>query len=250
MSRFRVLALAVALACVAGWSATGQIPAADAELQYQLGNLLSEETRYHEALEAYEKASGAADPSLAMRARKGRVRTALRLAEFGAAKGALTEADATLKDAKIKLSYTEIRSPITGRIGRAAVPPGNVVGPESGVLATVVAEQPMQIVFSVTQRELLEARRGGTSGTSLKAKVRLADDSFYHEEGTLDFIDVQVDPRTDGQTLRVDDSATDGSRLDTLRGRIGRIADQGDQEDAQPRRDMRFRSFHCGRSPS
>src|SRR5207247_6849351 len=40
------------------------------------------------------------------------------------------------------------------------------------------------------------------SGGSLKARIRLADDSLYDEEGTLDFIDVQVDPRTDGQTLR------------------------------------------------
>jgi len=63
-----------------------------------------------------------------------------RRAELIGAKGTLTEADAALKDAKIKLSYTEIRSPIAGRIGRANVPPGNVVGPESGILATVVAE--------------------------------------------------------------------------------------------------------------
>ena len=90
-----------------------------------------------------------------------------RTAELIAAKGALTEADASLKDAKIKLSYTEVRSPIAGRVGRASVPPGNVVGPESGVLATVVAEQPMLVVFSVTQRELLEARRGGASGEAI-----------------------------------------------------------------------------------
>ncbi|WP_296343526.1 efflux RND transporter periplasmic adaptor subunit [Reyranella sp.] len=137
-----------------------------------------------------------------------------RTAELIAAKGALTEADAALKDAKIKLSYTDVRSPIAGRIGRANVPPGNVVGPESGVLATVVAEQPMLVLFSVTQRELLEARRGGSSGEAMKAKVRLADDTLHPEEGTLDFIDVQVDPRTDGQTLRASFPNTDGRLTD------------------------------------
>jgi membrane fusion protein (multidrug efflux system) len=125
-----------------------------------------------------------------------------RLADLEQAKGALKEAEAALRDARIKLSYTEVRSPINGRVGRAAASPGNIVGPETGILATVVAEQPMRVVFSVTQRELLEARRGGSSGGSLKARIRLADDSLYDEEGTLDFIDVQVDPRTDGQTLR------------------------------------------------
>jgi membrane fusion protein (multidrug efflux system) len=125
-----------------------------------------------------------------------------RLADFEQAKGALQEADAALRDARIKLSYTEVRSPITGRVGRAAASPGNVVGPETGILATVVAEQPMRVLFSVTQRELLEARRAGSASGTLKAKIRLADDSLYDEEGTLDFIDVQVDPKTDGQTLR------------------------------------------------
>jgi membrane fusion protein (multidrug efflux system) len=125
-----------------------------------------------------------------------------RLADLEQAKGALTEAQAALRDAKIKLSYTEIRSPISGRAGRAAASPGNLVGPETGILTTVVAEQPVWVVFSVTQRELLEARRAGASGGTLKARIRLADDSLYDEEGTLDFIDVQVDPRTDGQILR------------------------------------------------
>ena len=137
-----------------------------------------------------------------------------RRAELIGAKGALTEADASLKDAKIKLSYTEIRSPIAGRIGRANVPPGNVVGPESGILATVVAEQPMMVLFAVTQRELLEARRGGASGEALTVRVRLADDSLHPERGTLDFIDVQVDPRTDGQTLRASFPNTDGRLTD------------------------------------
>ena len=141
-----------------------------------------------------------------------------RRAELIGAKGSLTETDAALKDAKIKLSYTEIRSPIAGRIGRATVPPGNVVGPESGILATVVAEQPMTVLFSVTQRELLEARQGGTTGETLTARVRLADDSLHPERGTLDFIDVQVDPRTDGQTLRAsfpnaDSRLTDGQTV-------------------------------------
>jgi membrane fusion protein, multidrug efflux system len=126
----------------------------------------------------------------------------LRLAELEQANGALKEADAALRDARIKLSYTEVHSPISGRVGRAAASPGNLVGPETGVLTTVVAEQPMRVVFSVTQRELLEARHGGSSGETLKARIRLADDSLYDEDGILDFIDVQVDPRTDGQILR------------------------------------------------
>jgi tetratricopeptide (TPR) repeat protein len=59
---------------------------ADADLQYQLGSLLFEETRYREALDAFDRATRTDDPALAVRARKGKVRTALRLAEFGVAR--------------------------------------------------------------------------------------------------------------------------------------------------------------------
>jgi Flp pilus assembly protein TadD/predicted aspartyl protease len=54
----------------------------DADLQYQLANLLFEETRYREALRAFDRAIQATDPALSLNARKGKVRTALRIAEF------------------------------------------------------------------------------------------------------------------------------------------------------------------------
>ncbi len=60
----------------------GAISNSDAELQYQLANLLFDETRYWEALQAFERASEAPDPALALRALKGKVRTQLRVAEF------------------------------------------------------------------------------------------------------------------------------------------------------------------------
>jgi predicted aspartyl protease/thioredoxin-like negative regulator of GroEL len=71
---------------VAGTLALSADVNADADLQYQLGSLLFEETRYREALDAYDRATRADDPALAMRARKGKVRAALRLAEFGIAR--------------------------------------------------------------------------------------------------------------------------------------------------------------------
>ena len=125
-----------------------------------------------------------------------------RTSEQGQAKAAVMEAEANLRDAQIQLSYTEIKTPIAGRIGRAAVSPGNLIGPDTGVLATVVQENPMQVLFSVTQREMLEARRDSDSNGKVRARVRLADGSLYGEQGRIDFLDVQVNPRTDGQTVR------------------------------------------------
>jgi membrane fusion protein (multidrug efflux system) len=138
-------------------------------------------------------------------------------AEQGQAKAAVMEAEANLRDAQIQLSYTEIKTPISGRIGRAAVSPGNLVGPASGVLATVVQDDPMQVLFSVTQREMLEAKDSEVTG-KVRARVRLANGSLYSEKGRIDFLDVQVNPRTDGQTVRAmfpnpDDILTSGQTV-------------------------------------
>ena len=58
----------------------------DPDVQFQLANLLFDETRYQEALQAFDRATKTDDPALAVRARKGKVRTALRVAEFNLAR--------------------------------------------------------------------------------------------------------------------------------------------------------------------
>ena len=137
-----------------------------------------------------------------------------RLSEQLQAKANLEDAKAQLRDAEIQLSYTEIKSPIDGRIGRAAVSPGNLVSPDSGVLATVVSETPIRVLFPVTQRELLEAKRDASAGDPPIVRLRLADGNFYKENGTLDFIDVTVDPKTDGQIVRATFDNKDGVLTD------------------------------------
>jgi membrane fusion protein (multidrug efflux system) len=125
-----------------------------------------------------------------------------RTAEEARARAAVLEVRAALRDAEIRLSYTEIKSPIAGRIGRAVVSPGNLVGPDTGVLATVVQDESVEVLFPVTQREMLEAKRVGGTAEALLARARLADGSLYDQEGKINFVDVQVDPRTDGQIVR------------------------------------------------
>lgn len=150
-----------------------------------------------------------------------------RLSERLQAKANLEDAAAQLRDAEIQLSYTEIKSPIDGRIGRAAVSPGNIVGPDSGVLATVVSENPIRVLFSITQRELLDARRDSTaSGDNLVVRLRLADGSLYKEKGKLDFIDVTADAKTDGQMVRAVFDNKDGLLTD---GQTVRVIVEGEK---------------------
>jgi membrane fusion protein (multidrug efflux system) len=139
------------------------------------------------------------------------------VAEEARARASVLEAQAGVTNAEIQLSYTEIRSPIAGRIGRAAVTPGNLVGPDSGVLTTVVRTDEMYALFPVTQSQLLAARRR-MQDKPLTVSARLSDGSLLPTQGKIDFLDVVVDPRTDGQLVRAvfpnpDKDLTDGMTL-------------------------------------
>jgi membrane fusion protein, multidrug efflux system len=125
-----------------------------------------------------------------------------RVAEQARAKADILEAQAALREAEINLSYTDIKSPIPGRIGRAMVSPGNLVGPDVGALATIVLDDPVDVLFPVTQRELLDARRRAGGIGKISVQLKLADSSLYEHPGEINFLDVQVDPKTDGQTVR------------------------------------------------
>ena len=82
--RRALTAAAIVAACTLVTRA--DLPRADAELQLQLAHLLFDETRYPEALKAFDRATQSDDRSLRTRARKGKVRTALRLAEYATAR--------------------------------------------------------------------------------------------------------------------------------------------------------------------
>ncbi|HZB91056.1 MAG TPA: efflux RND transporter periplasmic adaptor subunit, partial [Stellaceae bacterium] len=95
-------------------------------------------------------------------------------------KAQLLAAQAQLRQSEINLGYTEIHAPIDGKIGRTAVTEGNVVSPSSGVLATIVSQDPMYVVFPVSVRAVLDLRRryaaapGGWTHRVV-VKIRLPD---------------------------------------------------------------------------
>jgi membrane fusion protein (multidrug efflux system) len=80
------------------------------------------------------------------------------VASEGEAKGAILTNEANLQTAQINLGYTDIVAPITGKVGRTSLTKGNVVGPDSGVLTTMVSQDPMYVTFPVSQREFLKVQ--------------------------------------------------------------------------------------------
>ena len=80
------------------------------------------------------------------------------------------------RPSQINLDYTDIRSPIDGMIGRTAVTDGNVVSPSSGVLTTIVSQDPMYVTFPVSVREALDLReryapRGGFNAVVIRLRL-------------------------------------------------------------------------------
>ena len=127
-----------------------------------------------------------------------------RVADQTNAQGAVVRADADLKTAQINLGYTTIVAPITGRIGRAQVTKGNLVGPDSGPLTLIVSQDPMFVTFPVSQREFLRIRAEGKKPNREEVFVKLhfADGSAYDQSGQIDFVDVVVDRTTDTVIVR------------------------------------------------
>jgi membrane fusion protein, multidrug efflux system len=111
----------------------------------------------------------------------------------------LEAAQAALHQSQINLDYTEIAAPIHGRIGRTAVTIGNVVSPTSGVLATIVSEDPMYVVFPVSARRALELRdRYADKGFgAVQIRLRLSNGKIYDQIGKLDFVDISIAKETD-----------------------------------------------------
>lgn len=153
-----------------------------------------------------------------------------RVAEETAAQGDATTAAANLRTAEINLGYTEITSPIAGRIGRTKVTKGNVVSPESGPLALIVSENRMYVTFPVSQREFLTlgTNRVGAGAAGPKVSLRFSDGSDYAEQGTIDFVDVSVERATDTVLVRAIVPNSSGKLID---GTLVRVAVHGEKSE-------------------
>ena len=117
----------------------------------------------------------------------------------------LQERRAQLTQARLNLGYTEIRAPISGRIGRTSVHVGNLVGPDSGVLATIVQLNPIWVSFPVSDRDYLGLQRktgGSPTLAGLVPTIHLVDGTEYPHRGRIDFQDNRVDRATGTIMLR------------------------------------------------
>lgn len=129
-----------------------------------------------------------------------------RIANLNIARAQSQSALANLKNAELNLEWTKVTAPISGRISDTKIDVGNLVtgGPSGSTLLTsIVALQPIHFVFDVAESDFLRYSRLNMSGERKSSrdvgnpvKVKLADESDYVHEGTMDFVDNQLNARS------------------------------------------------------
>ena len=112
-------------------------------------------------------------------------------------------ANAQITSAQVDLDFTTIRAPITGRIGRSIVSAGDLVGPNTGDLTTLVSIDPIQALFQVSEATYIStvsARMADTLNpealSDIEVSLELTNGLFYPEVGRIDYFANRVDEST------------------------------------------------------
>lgn len=142
-----------------------------------------------------------------------------RIAAEKSAVASVQQYQAALEQAQINLGYTDIKAPFDGRVGISNFSVGALVGPSSGALATIVSQDPIYVLFPVSDRFILDVQQATGTGRvepqDVVVRLTLANGSQYPQTGKIDFTDVKVDQNTDTLMVRAefpnpDRTLTDG----------------------------------------
>ncbi len=121
------------------------------------------------------------------------------LAQYLSSKAALAQAKARLAEAKVNYEYTIIKAPISGLIGTVEPTKGDYVSPAGTTLMTIIQTTPIQVVFSITDKEYVSAiSETGSAGflSNEKITLQLADGNIYAFSGSYQYTDNISDSQT------------------------------------------------------
>ncbi|MCB1521975.1 MAG: efflux RND transporter periplasmic adaptor subunit [Hyphomicrobiaceae bacterium] len=144
------------------------------------------------------------------------------------AKSAVAAQEAALSQAQLDLQYTELRAPVSGRIGDRRVAPGNLVtGGTNGsttLLATIQSTDPIRFEFTLDEASYLKFIRAygdtAVSKPSVAVRLKLIDEQTFSREGHVDFVDNAIDRSSGVIRMRAEFSNPDGKLTPGMFGRI------------------------------
>jgi membrane fusion protein, multidrug efflux system len=154
------------------------------------------------------------------------------------AEASVASAKAAVESARINLSYTPLRAPISGRTGKSVFTPGALVTAyQPAPLVTIQQLDPIYVDVTQSSADLLRLRRNLESGqlkrsgdVDKKVRLVLEDGTPYDREGHLQFRDVTVDPTTGSVVLRMVFPNPDGTLLPGMFVRA--IVEEGELDNA------------------
>lgn len=117
-------------------------------------------------------------------------------------KALLDSANQQLELAKVNLSYTSIRSPIDGRIGKVNITEGNYVTATSGSLVNVASVSPVYVSFSLKGDDFVKLLKASDEFKDVEVKVQFGDGSWYDKVGTVNFVDNKIDKDSGSVQMR------------------------------------------------
>jgi len=135
---------------------------------------------------------------------------------------------AAVRQAALDLEFTELRAPVTGRIGERRVSTGNLVtggaGGNTTLLATIRSTDPIRFEFTMDETSYLRFLRVHKNASGVVAnvpvKLRLIDEKGFSHEGHLDFIDNAIDRSSGAIRLRAEVPNPDGTFTPGMFARI------------------------------
>ncbi len=146
------------------------------------------------------------------------------------AQASVAAQEAAVRQANLDLEFTELRAPISGRIGDRRVSTGNLVtGGTNGnttLLATIVSTDPIRFEFTIDEASYLRYTRPSKDGAapdhgfSVPVKLRLIDETAFSHEGKTDFVDNVIDRASGTIRVRAEFANPDGRFTPGMFGRI------------------------------
>ena len=107
-----------------------------------------------------------------------------------------------LQLARVNLSYTTIKSPIDGRIGKVKITEGNYVSLTSGPLVNVSSMDPVYVTFSLRSSDFIKMLKASNEFKDVKVKVQFEGGKWYDKAGVVDFVDNQIDKNSGSIQMR------------------------------------------------
>lgn len=104
--------------------------------------------------------------------------------------------------ARVNLGYTQIKSPIDGRIGKVKITEGNYVQVTSGPLVNISSTNPVYVTFNLRTADFVKILKASDHFKDVKVKVQFADGHWYDEVGSINFVDNQIDKNSGTVQMR------------------------------------------------